>query len=379
MQFATLSTKDGLNAALAALLGDLLEKEVVEAVMVPTRQPHKRAVMQCLIADRAELSAIDPFAPVVPTSAAKQVAALTHRPAGRPLAVVLRSCELRGVIELAKLHQSNLDDLLIIGVDCYGRFENTAFLALAEGDQTLTQTFLKGAGSGRGTAVEGVEITNACRACDYPVPENVDLRLCVMGADAAQEIWVEAVTDKGREALTSVGRAVADGEPAGRSAAVTQLVEQRLAFKKELFEEFTAKTDSIDGLQEALAGCINCYNCRVACPVCYCRECVFCTDTFRHDGEQYVGWAHKRGLVKLPTDTIFYHLTRMVHMSTLCVGCGQCSSACPNGLPVMELFRTVAQATQQRFEYLPGSRLDEAQPLATFHDEEFGEVTGQVK
>jgi formate dehydrogenase subunit beta len=224
-----------------------------------------------------------------------------------------------------------------------------------------------------------VEITTACQACEHPVPENVDLRLAVVGADVTTQLWVEALTDKGREALATVGRDPAKGCPAGRAEAVAALVARREAFKTQLFEAFTAQTDSVAGLQEALAGCVNCYNCRVACPVCYCRECVFVTDTFRHDGEQYLAWADKRGQLKLPTDTTFYHLTRMVHMSTLCVGCGQCSSACPNDLPVMELLRTTAERTQRRFAYQPGADPAEAQPLATFHDEELGEVTGQTK
>ncbi len=379
MQYATLNTSEGLNQALETLLGDLLDKGVVEAVMVPTRQFHKRVVMQSLIANRADLADLDPFAPVVTTNAAKQVAALTNRPAGRPVAVVLRSCELRAVIELVKLHQSHLDDLLLIGLDCYGRYENNAYLALAAGDEHLSATFVAQAASGGGTTLEGVEITAACQVCEYPVCDSVDLRLAVVGAEPGKQVWIEALTDKGREALASAKLEVAEGDPDGRTEAVGALVAQREAAKKQLFEEFTAQTDSIDGLQDALAGCINCYNCRVACPACYCRECVFVTDTFRHDGEQYMAWAEKRGLLKLPTDTTFYHLTRMVHMSTLCVGCGQCSSACPNDLPIMELFRTVSEKTQIRFGYVPGQDLQEAQPMATFHDEELDEVTGQSK
>ena len=81
----------------------------------------------------------------------------------------------------------------------------------------------------------------------------------------------------------------------------------------------------------------------------------------------------------MPTDTLFYHLTRMVHMSTLCVGCGQCSSACPNDLPVWEMLSTVADRTQARFDYLPGRSLEEGQPLAVFHAEEYDDVTGQYK
>jgi formate dehydrogenase (coenzyme F420) beta subunit len=379
MQYATLDTSDGLNQTLETLLGDLLDKGVVEAVMVPTRQSHKRVVMQSLIANRADLVDLDPFAPVVVTNAAKQVAALTNRPAGRPVAVVLRSCELRAVIELAKLHQSHLDDLLLIGLDCYGRYENNAYLALAAGDEHLSTTFLSQAAQGGSTAIEGVEISTACQICEYPVCDGVDLRLAVVGADPSNQVWVEALTDKGREGLAAVGLDLTEGAPDGRDKAVGTLVAQREAAKGQLFEEFNAQTDSVDGLQDALAGCINCYNCRVACPACYCRECVFVTDTFRHDGEQYMAWAEKQGLLKLPADTTFYHLTRMVHMSTLCVGCGQCSSACPNDLPIMELFRTVSEKTQIRFGYVPGQDLQEAQPMATFHDEELDEVTGQSK
>jgi formate dehydrogenase subunit beta len=114
----------------------------------------------------------------------------------------------------------------------------------------------------------------------------------------------------------------------------------------------------------------------VACPVCYCKECVFVTDVFNHDPSQYLQWANRKGIIKMPTDTLFYHLTRLAHMSTACVGCGQCSNACPNDIPVMELFRTVAQNTQQAFEYTAGRSVDEKPPLSEFRENEFNEVVG---
>jgi formate dehydrogenase subunit beta len=63
-------------------------------------------------------------------------------------------------------------------------------------------------------------------------------------------------------------------------------------------------------------------------------------------------------------------------MSTACVGCGQCSNACPNDIPVMELFRTVAQSTQQAFDYVAGRSVDEKPPLSEFRENEFSEVVG---
>ena len=139
------------------------------------------------------------------------------------------------------------------------------------------------------------------------------------------------------------------------------------------------RSGSFDALEDRLAACINCYNCRVACPVCYCKECVFVTDTFRHNADQYMGWADTFGTLKMPTDTMFYHLTRMSHMSLFCVGCGQCTSACPNSIDLMPAFRTSAQKTQDRFEYQAGRSHDEKQPLTVFENDELVEVTGQVK
>jgi formate dehydrogenase subunit beta len=100
------------------------------------------------------------------------------------------------------------------------------------------------------------------------------------------------------------------------------------------------------------------------------------TDVFNHEPSQYLQWAFRKGAIKMPTDTVFYHLTRLAHMSTACVGCGQCSNACPNDIPVMELFRTVARQTQQAFEYEAGRSLEEKPPLSEFRENEFKEVVG---
>jgi formate dehydrogenase subunit beta len=372
-KFAALSTEGDINRPIRELLGRMLEKELVSGVMIPARQPFQHTVMQTLITDPAQLEAIDPFAPVVPTNSAKPLAALTQRSSGRRVAAVLRSCEVRAFLELVKLHQGSTDDLVLIGLDCLGRYEGRDYRALAERDgDDLALGFLKKNGAG------GPEIAAACQACVHPVPEAVDLRLCVIGADPAEVIHLEQVSERGKEVFDALGLEAADA-PAGRDAAVEALKQQRGAHREQHLGEFAERTKDLVGLSEAVATCINCYNCRVACPVCYCKECVFVTDTMRHDGEQLLKWSRKRGRIKLPADTVFYHLTRMVHMSALCVGCGQCTSACPNDVPVWELLATVADRTQARFDYLPGRSLEEGQPMAVFYDGEFDEVTGQYK
>lgn len=378
--FAIDTKKAGLNGAIATLLGDLLERGDLDAVLVPCSMPFKKdeyVVMQTLVTDRKHLDHADPFAPVATVNSAKVLSSLTYQESGKKLAAVVRSCEARAFIELVKLKQARLADLLLIGIDCNGRYENSDYLHFASGIDDSTIQFLGAIHGGNGTEqATGFDITEACKSCEYPVADNIDLRLCVFGADPRENIHLEVVSEKGRRAVSALDLTPCE-EPPERQAAVERLRKARLEHRDGVLAEMGDVIKMPDGILEIVGNCVNCYNCRVACPVCYCRECVFVTDTFRHNSDKYFKWAEKKGRQKMPTDTVFYHMTRMLHMSTLCVGCGQCTSACPNDIPVGALFRTVARVTQERFEYQPGHDLAEPQPLSTFYSDEFPDVTGQ--
>lgn len=373
--FTKLSFKKGeLNTELADLFKGLMEKGVVNALLAPMAQPRK-GVMQTLVTDPSHVKGIDPFAPVVPVNGAKLASSIIATPSGRKVAMVLRSCEIRALVELGKLNLAEFDDALLIGIDCLGRYENLDFLALQAQDHT-SESFIEKALSGT-TENKGFDICGACKICEFPVADNVDLRLCIIGT-GSDAVYIESLTPKGDKALETME--LKTGEtPGSRDGAVAQLVKQRTEARDAEFNEYREATPNFDELEDRLAACINCYNCRVACPVCYCKECVFVTDTFRHNGDQYMGWADTFGTLKMPTDTLFYHLTRLSHMSLFCVGCGQCTSACPNSIDLMPIFRTAAQKTQGRFEYQAGRSHDEKQPLTVFEDDELVEVTGQVK
>lgn len=366
--------KGGLNTQLAELFSSMLENKAVDALMAPMAQP-KKGVMQTLVTSKDNLESLDPFAPVMPVNSAKLASSLTAKPSGKRVAMVLRSCEVRALVELVKLKQANLDDTLLIGMDCLGRYENTDFLKFQAKNGT-SESFLEGALNGK-TESDGFDIAGACKICEQPAAPNVDIRLCAIGSGAGS-LYLEAVTEKGEEALSKAGAKFVDA-PGGRDDAVKKLSAARTEARDALFASYREETGTFDALEEKLAACINCYNCRVACPVCYCKECVFVTDTFRHKGEQFIGWANASGSLKMPTDTSFYHLTRITHIAAFCVGCGQCTSACPNDIDVMPIFRTSAAKAQARFDYEAGRSLEEPQPLSVFDDDELLEVTGQSK
>lgn len=379
-RYASLEIENGkINEAVRSLVAGLLEKGIVQSTLVPALQPFGGQVMQTLFVDPGEVGDVDPLAPVVPANSATLLAKLTRKEATASVAAFLRSCEVRAFLELVKLKQATREGTLVIGIDCYGRYETRDYSKYFAGKDDSTAEFLTAVQEADGVApTNGCDIVTACKSCDSPVADAVDLRLVVIGVEALKTLVLEAVTPAGEEALTSLGWDTSEA-PAGREDAVSALIERRSQFKKETRDSLRAQVGTVEGLMEVIGSCINCYNCRGVCPVCYCRECVFSTDSFSHDGRQYFNWAKKRGRLRMPSDTLFYQLTRMAHMSTLCVGCGQCSSACPNDIPLAELFGLMGDDAQAVFGYVPGRSLEEPQPLASFKDGELFEVTGQVK
>lgn len=367
--------KDILES-LRGFFRDILNVEEIKAVLVPQHLPMKNMVMPTLVTDLNQLDGVDPLAPAFPMNAAKIVSRLTRKPMGGKIAAALRPCEIRAFFELVKLKQGSTDELVLIGIDCLGAYQNNDYSRFVEqnGDQS-TIKFYQNILSGKNGEIDGLNLAPACKACEYPVASNADILIGLYGIEVDSQILIQSQTNVGEDLLAQLNLSEIN-EPGIRQDTVADVIEKRVAYRDEMFGSTREVTDSLEKMTAYLASCVNCYNCRVACPVCYCKECVFVTDVFNHDPSQYLRWANRKGIIKMPTDTVFYHITRLAHMSTACVGCGQCSNACPNDIPVMELFRTVSQRTQEAFEYEAGRSLEEDPPLSVFREEEFPEVVG---
>ncbi len=354
----------------------ILQLEDVSAILVPQHLPMKNVVMPTLVTDPERLDGVDPLAPIFPMNTAKVVSKLTRKPSGGKMVVVLRSCEIRAFIELVKLKQGYMDEVVIIGIDCLGAYKNTDYFKFVGEDVSeSTKKFYQSVLSGKGAAMDDVDIASACKACEYPVPDGADIIIGLFGMDTNSQLLVQAKNSQGEDLLTRLGLPELE-EPQARRDAIESLITRCTEYRDKMFAETTEATNTLEKLTRYLANCINCYNCRVACPVCYCKECVFVTDVFNHEPSQYLKWALRKGAIKMPTDTVFYHITRLAHMSTACIGCGQCSNACPNDIPVMELFRTVAQRTQKAFEYEAGRSIEDDPPLSVFMEDELADVVG---
>lgn len=361
-----------IKSAFNSLFKEFLEKNLVDMLLVPQETAWGNTVGQTLVKDVDKLQRVNPLAPIMPVNSSTLVGALTKKQfEKRRIGVVLRPCEIRALIELTKFKQAVLDDVIIIGVDCLGVYSVKTYVQcrqeMKNGD-LLTARFLEAAEAGELLSPHFV-CRPACQICEFPVPEQVDLVIGTIGRERKDAIFLEARTSTGEEIIKELSLEEVQLPP-GREKAVSRLIEKRKEIRDQVFKKTRAGINSVTDLLFQFSTCVLCHNCRRACPLCYCNECVFDTEIFRYEPRKYIEWTEKQGAIRMPKDVLLFHLTRMTHMITSCVGCGQCEDACPSDIPLGSIFPAVAEKVQKIFGYGPGKNVQEEPPLNIFKEEE---------
>jgi formate dehydrogenase subunit beta len=356
--------------AVRGFLKQLLEEAIVDALLVPMETPAgggQTAVIPALVSEADMLDSANPLAPVMGVNAARVAGQVSIRePRGR-VGVVLRSCEVRALVELVKLHQASLDDLVIVGIDCLGTYDVPVYGAM-QADGVDMDALLATARTGDLAPQAGYAFRSACQMCEKPHAEGAAIALELFGADVAVGIPVTLPDELGKE----LGLA-SDGDEGLRAGVVEKVVAARTLVRDARFAEIREQLDE-EGIDVAFATCVRCHNCMDVCPICYCKQCLFRSHVFQHEPVQYLNWARRKGAQRLPSDTMLFHVTRLNHMVLSCIGCGMCSSACPAELPVDLVFRATGARVQEGFDYVPGRDVDEPLPLITFREDEWMEV-----
>jgi formate dehydrogenase (coenzyme F420) beta subunit len=240
---------------------------------------------------------------------------------GAPMVLLLRPCEIRACQELIKLNQIEPEAITAVSIDCEGA------VSLKDPEKPRF----------------------ACETCRE--------RKGVIG-DAGIRFhegtpWLIPYTEKG-EALFSLIEGETEEAPPMPSE----------AHKTEKFATHMAE------FAEDFAKCILCKNCRTMCPVCYCIDCVFNGDEYLPKGDALLNKISRSGPLDMPEGKEMFHLIRMFHVSQVCVGCGSCEEACPEGIPLTKYFKGVSERLQGMFSYMSGRSVTEEIPYLTFLEEE---------
>ena len=236
--------------------------------------------------------------------------------------IVARGCTSRSLVIQIQERQYERDEVVILGVPCYGYVDNKKMAALLDGHEIIEgalqedRILLKTAGGGKEIPLSEVLADN-CLTCRFNNPVIHDM---MMGA-------VASPMDAGRE--------------------------------YEKVEEFSrlSETERWDYFVKEMDKCIRCYACRNACPSCYCRSC-FVEQT----QPQWIGVGVDRA------DSEVFQIMRMYHMAGRCVDCGSCIAVCPMSVDLRTYLKKLDSEGWRLFEHRVGVSLDEPALLSTFRE-----------
>ncbi|HEY3450986.1 MAG TPA: (Fe-S)-binding protein [Myxococcales bacterium] len=107
--------------------------------------------------------------------------------------------------------------------------------------------------------------------------------------------------------------------------------------------------------KEELSRCVRCHACREVCPMCFCSTCV--ADKSRPQ------WIETSAT---PRANLSWQVTRVMHMAGRCVGCGECTRACPSDIPLGLILAHMAKNVQERFGYRVSDDPNVPAPVGAF-------------
>ncbi|OHD75520.1 MAG: hypothetical protein A2V99_15355 [Spirochaetes bacterium RBG_16_67_19] len=248
-------------------------------------------------------------------------------PAPPRVGVVLKGCDSRAVAVLLQEKQVRRENLVLVGIHCPGIVDRRK-AEKALGEHQALGAGEDGGGNIRVVVEDGTESTlrredvlaDACLECRSPAPALHDILLGAPG-EAAR-------TGTARPGTARTRTAEFESRP----------LEARWA-----------------GFQEVIARCIRCNACRQACPLCYCKTCIF-----EQNRPRWIGPGTD------PSDLALYHLIRAFHLAGRCTECGACERACPMGIDVRLLARKLSAEVEDLYGYRPGESVEATPVLSSF-------------
>jgi formate dehydrogenase subunit beta len=366
-----IAEKAELGGAVTGLLKFALEKKIVDAVFVVKKGKDLYDAVPTLITDPAELKNTAGSLHCGTLLLAKLIKKYLDGANTMRIGITVKGCDMMGLYELAKRQQVNLDNLVMIGVNCGGsvspvmarkmireKFDVDPDIVHKE-EIDKGQFIIEYEGGHKGISMDELEEqgygrrTN-CRRCKQKVPRGADLACGnwgVIGEKAGKATFVEVCSQKGADLLTQAVKAGAIQTEAAnpKGIEIRGKVEGAMLKLGDKWraKDFTALGEGKARLEKIVkdtSRCIKCYSCIEACPICYCVECSTKKPYLVPPGE-------------LPPNFMF-HLIRFAHISDSCVNCGQCQELCPMDIPNALFMHAQQVELEKMFGHVPGINME---------------------
>ena len=368
------------GGAVTGLLKFALENKIVDAVLAIKKGADIYDAVPTIVTDPKELDETAGSLHCGTLLISKLIKKYLGGANTMKIGVTVKGCDLMGLYELAKRQQINLDNLVMIGVNCGGSVSPvTARKMIAakygvDPDKVHKEEIDKGQfiieyeGGHKGISIDELEEEGFgrrpnCRRCKMKVPRQADLACGnwgVIGDKAGKATFIEVCSDKGAmlldQAVKAGAIAVEKANPKGieiRGKVEGAMLKLGDKWRKRDFEGLGTNRERLEKIIKETSRCIKCYACIDQCPICYCVECSTKKPYLVPPGE-------------LPVNFMF-HLIRFAHIADSCVNCGQCQESCPMEIPNSLFMHAQQVELEKMFGYVPG--VDMRLPLLALVDE----------
>jgi formate dehydrogenase subunit beta len=328
----------------------------LDAMLAPVELPDPAGVSPQQISQPADLSNVNPFVPVMLNNGASMVEDFVRDHPKSHLAVILRPCELRALIELQKrnrfhYHRASAtsagESLVIISVDCPGTFslaEYTQHVARHLDDAEMIRVELA---YGRQDSYIPRQVRAACQMCDSPGPLSADIIIGTIGIAPQGNLLVIA-RDENIDATLKL-REVTDDmateqQVVCREVMVGKLTDKRTQKRSQLIKAQAWQTEDMNTAWAIFARCTLCADCLDACPL--------------YDGE--LSGMLGVGEACQSSHPLLSELVSVSRWLASCSGCGMCQEACQHGFSLASVVTVLSHRIQNELHYKPG---DPAQRL----------------
>ena len=375
-----IAKKAELGGAVTGLWKHALESRMVDGVLAITKGKDLYDATPVLITDSKQLATTAGSLHCGTLLLPKLIKKYFDGAETMKIGVTVKGCDAMAFYELAKRKQINLDNIVMIGVNCGGsvsavparrmitdKFEVDPNIVHKE-EIDKGQFIIEFEGGHKGISIDTLEDagygrrTN-CRRCKMKVPRQADLACGnwgVIGDKAGKATFVEVCSEKGANLVSGAVKAgVIATEPANpKGLEIRGKVEGAMLklgdkWRKKNFEGLGEGKDRLKKIMEETSRCIKCYSCILACPICYCVDCTTKNPVYVKPGE-------------LPPSFMF-HLIRFAHIADSCVNCGQCEELCPADIPNALFMHAQQVELEKMFGHVPGVSME--LPLMAYVEE----------